>query len=302
MNIKKNIPFVLLITAMFVVMVAALKRQPVTVTSTSEEALPQIIKAVPIKKSYSFAGESLPVDNFDVRERLDRELLVNSYYHSSTIQYMKLANRYFPRIEKILKRNGIPDDFKYLAVAESGLRNVVSKAGATGFWQLMKPVAKELGLEVYSEVDERYDYEKSTEAACKYLKKLKEQYGSWINAAGAYNLGMRKFSQAMEREKETDYLNLNLNEETMRYIFRIVAIKEIMTHPAQYGFYISGNDKYPPLDNYFEVKVTSNIENLGDFAHKYNITYRQLKIYNPWLRSHKLTVKKNTYYIKIPRG
>ena len=281
---------------------AAVVNKPVFIKDTGVEPLPQIIKAVPIKKTYTFAGEVIPVENFDVKERLDRELLVNSYYHSSTIQYIKLANRYFPEIEKILKKNGIPDDFKYLAVAESGLRNVVSKAGATGFWQLMKPIAKELNMEVYSEVDERYDFEKSTEAACRYLKKLKKQYGSWINAAAAYNLGMKKFSQALEREKESEYLNLNLNDETMRYIFRIVAIKEIMSNPEQYGFFVSANDKYAPLDNYFKVKITSNVDNLGDFAHKYNISYRQLKIYNPWLRSHKLTVKKNVYYVKIPRG
>ncbi len=265
------------------------------------DPLPQVIKTSPIKKYYYFAGEKIPIDNFDVKERLDRELLVNSYYHSATIQNIKLANKYFPVIEKILKKYNIPDDFKYLAIAESGLRNVVSKAGATGYWQLMKSVGKEQNLEIYEEVDERYDIEKSTIAACKYLLKLKKIFGTWINTAAAYNLGMTKFSQALNREKERDFFNLNLNEETMRYIFRIAAIKEIIEHPEDYGFYINQEEKYSPLDNYYKVKVDSTISNLGGFAHKYGITYRQLKIYNPWLRSYKLTVKNNTYYIKIPK-
>ncbi len=265
------------------------------------EPLPQVIKTSPIKKYYYFAGEKIPIGNFDIKERLDRELLVNSYYHSATIQNIKLANRYFPIIEKILREYNIPDDFKFLAIAESGLRNVVSKAGATGFWQLMKPVAKELNLEIYDEVDERYDIEKSTIAACKYLLKLKKKYGTWINTAAAYNLGMNKFSQALSREKENNYFNLNLNDETMRYLFRITAIKEIIEHPERYGFYINLEDKYAPLDNFYTVKIDSTIENLGNFAHQHGISYRTLKIYNPWLRSYKLTVKNNTYFIKIPK-
>lgn len=301
MKSRHSILFLIIIAIIAVVFIAGNRKIDIAHIKSTVDPLPQVIKASPIKKYYFFAGEKIPIDNFDVKERLDRELLVNSYYHSATIQNIKLANRYFPVIEKILKKYKVPDDFKYLAIAESGLRNVVSKAGATGYWQLMKSVGKEQNLEIYDEVDERYDIEKSTVAACKYLLRLKKIFGTWINTAAAYNLGISKFSQALNREKERDYFNLNLNNETMRYIFRIVAIKEIIEHPEDYGFYINEEEKYPPLDNYYKVKVDSTISNLGDFAHKHGITYRQLKIYNPWLRSYKLTVKNNTYYIKIPK-
>ncbi len=264
--------------------------------------LPQVVKAPIKKKAYTFAGEKIPIEDNDIWERLDRELMVNSYYHSSTIQNIKLSSRFFPVIEKILKKNNVPDDFKYLAVAESGLRNVVSPAGASGYWQFMKSVGKENGLEIYDEVDERYDIEKSTEAACKYLNKLKSKYGSWSSAAAAYNLGAKKYSQALDREKENNYFNLNLNQETMRYLYRIAALKEIISNPNDYGFYIDQNEKYSPLNNYFTVKITKTIPSLGDFAHKHGITYRRLKQYNPWLRSYKLTVKNNIYFIKIPKG
>ncbi len=260
----------------------------------------QLIKPPKKKTNYYFAGERIPIEISDVWERLDRELTVNTYYHSSTIQNIKLANRYFPVIEKILKKYNVPDDFKYLAVAESGLRNVVSKAGATGYWQIMKPLGKSLGLEIYDEVDERYDIVKSTEAACKHILNLKKIYNTWVEVAAAYNLGVTKYSEARELEKENNYFNLNLNDETMRYLFRIIAIKDIMINPREYGFLIEKEDKYKPLDNFRKVKVDSTITNLGDFAHKYNISYRILKYYNPWLRSHKLTVKSNIYYIRIP--
>ncbi len=301
MKLKHSILYLIIIAIISIFFIAGNKKIDISYIKSTMDPLPQVIKTSPIKKYYYFAGEKIPIDNFDVKERLDRELLVNSYYHSATIQNIKLANRYFPVIEKILKKYNIPDDFKYLAIAESGLRNVVSKAGATGYWQLMKSVGKEQNLEIYEEVDERYDIEKSTIAACKYLLKLKKIFGTWINTAAAYNLGMTKFSQALNREKEREFFNLNLNEETMRYIFRITAIKEIIEHPEDYGFYINEEEKYSPLDNYYKVKVDSTISNLGGFAHKYGITYRQLKIYNPWLRSYKLTVKNNTYYIKIPK-
>ncbi len=265
------------------------------------DTIQQIIKSPKKKKAYYFAGERIPIENPNIWERLDRELTVNSFYHSSTIQNIKLANRYFPVIEKILKKYRVPDDFKYLAVAESGLRNVVSKAGATGYWQIMKTLGKSLNLEIYDEVDERYDIVKSTEAACKHLLNLKEKYGTWVDAAAAYNLGMTKYSEALNLEREKSYFNLNLNEETMRYLFRIVALKEILTNPEEYGFYIDKKDKYEPLDNFYEVKVDTTIDSLGDFAHKHNISYAVLKFYNPWLRSHKLTVKNNKYIIKIPK-
>lgn len=263
--------------------------------------LPQIIKPVSLEKSYFFAGEKINAENFDLRERMDRELIVNAYRHSATIQYIKLANRYFPVIEPILKKNNIPDDFKYLAIAESGLRNVSSPAGAKGLWQFMIPIAKDLGLEVYDEVDERYHLEKSTQAACDYINRLHKRFGSWINAAAAYNVGPTNFSRFLKEQNQDHYFGLNINEETMRYVFRITAIKTILEKPEDFGFHIPVQDKYPPLDNYYIVKIDTTISNLGAFAADYGISYRTLKIYNPWLRDTQLTVRKNTYELKIPK-
>jgi len=263
--------------------------------------LPQEIRSVPIQKNYSFAGERIDMSQFDLRERMDRELLVNTYRHSATVQYIKLANRYFPVIEPILKRNGIPDDFKYLAVAESGLRDATSPAGAKGIWQFMELIGKDLGLEIYDEVDERYHLEKSTQAACDYLNRLHNRFGNWINAAAAYNGGPTNFSKYLQEQQGTHYFDLNVHDETMRYIFRIVAIKTILESPEDFGFHIPPGDRYQSLDNYFTVKVDTTIANLGAFANDNGISYRMLKIYNPWLRSTELTVKNNTYYIRIPK-
>lgn len=264
--------------------------------------LPQEIRPVPIQSTYFFAGEKIDTRLFDLRERMDRELIVNAYRHSATIQYIKLAHRYFPVIEPILKKNGIPDDFKYLAIAESGLRNVSSPAGANGLWQFMEPIAEDLGLEVYDEVDERYHVEKSTQAACEYLNRLHERFGNWINAAAAYNVGPTKFSKHLKDQSQDHFFDLNINEETMRYVFRIAAIKTIVEKPEHFGFQISDEEKYAPLNNYYTLKIDTSISSIGKFAAEHGTTYRLLKIYNPWLRSHELTVKKNTYFIKIPKS
>ncbi len=261
----------------------------------------QIVRAPDINKQFDWAGEILPF-TADAKERLDRELMVNTYYHSSTLQVLKLANRYFPTIERILNEHGIPEDFKYLAVAESGLRHVKSHANAKGFWQFRKMAAKEYGLEVNDEVDERYHIEKSTRAACKYLLWLKSKFGTWTNASAAYNVGPTNFKKEMTIQGESNFYDMNLNQETSRYIYRLVAIKEIMTNPESFGFYIESQEKYPPLDNFYEVKVDKSIKSWGDFAHEHGITYRELKRYNPWLRDNHLTVIKNTYMIKIPRS
>lgn len=263
--------------------------------------LPQMVYSPDVSGQFDWAGELVPM-TADARERLDRELLLNSYYHNSTTQALKLANRYFPKIESILREHGIPDDFKYLAVAESGLRHVSSPASAKGFWQFRKLAAKEYGLEVNDEVDERYHVEKSTIAACKYLLWLKSKFGTWTDAAAAYNVGPTSYKKQMTAQKEDNYYAMNLNQETSRYIFRLVAIKEIMSHPEQYGFYINPEDKYPPLDNYYEVEVDESIKNWGDFAHEQGITYRELKRYNPWLRDNHLTVIKNKYQVRIPKN
>ena len=263
--------------------------------------LPQSIQPVVISSQYEFAGERIPMESFDLRERMDRELIVNAYRHSSTLQYIKLATRYFPVIEPILKKNQIPDDFKYLAIAESGLRNVNSSAGAKGIWQFMELIAEDLGLEIYDEVDERYHLEKSTQAACEYLNQLHGRFGNWINAAAAYNAGPTNLSRYLREQSQDHYFDLNITDETMRYVFRIVAIKTILENPENFGFYIPEKDKYPPLDNYYTVKIDTSIANLGVFAQQNGTTYRMLKVYNPWLRSNELTVKENTYYIKIPK-
>ena len=272
--------------------------------SLEDGNLPQIIKPVDLDKEFSFAGERLPMNNFDVRERLERELLVNSYWHSSTILYIKSMHRFFPVMEQILAENGIPDDFKYLAVAESSLRNESSPAGAKGFWQFMKSTGQYFGLEINSEVDERFHLEKATEAACEYLLDYKRKFDNWTLCAAAYNMGGPNLRRSLNRQKETNYYDLNLNAETNRYVFRIVAIKEILSDPRNFGFFVDEEvDGYPPLDNYDLVEVDGPIENLGDFAKKNGTTYRMLKIFNPWLLSHKLTnSKRKVYQIKIPKS
>lgn len=268
----------------------------------SPDGLSQIVQANDLNKTFEFAGEALPLENFDVKERLDRELAVNSYWHSSTLQNIKLSTRYFPTFERIFAENGIPEDFKYLAVAESSLRHPTSPAGAKGIWQFMKGTAQEYGLEVNSEVDERMHVEKATLAVCKYLKKRYEKFGSWTLVAASYNAGERRISSEMEAQKAKSYYDLNLNAETGRYVFRIVAIKEILKNPEKFGFYLTEKDYYPQLDNFSIVSTDEPIANFGDFSEKYGISYRMLKVYNPWLKSSKLTnSKKKTYKIKIPR-
>lgn len=251
---------------------------------------------------YWFAGERIPVENFDVRERLERELIINSYRHSSTILNLKNSARFFPVIEKILKENGVPEDFKYVAVAESDFRNATSSAGAKGIWQFMEGTAGDYGMEVTEEVDERLHLEKATRAACAYLNRYEQQFGSWTLTAAAYNMGASGLGKEMGNQKFDNYYDLNLNEETNRYIFRIVAIKEVMEHPEKYGFDLDPKQFYPPLDQYAIVTVDSSIANLGDFARQYGTTYRMLKLYNPWLRGFKLSNPKGKVYdIKIPK-
>lgn len=264
--------------------------------------LPQQIKAVNLDKKFDFAGEVVPI-NLDTRERLDRELSVNAYWQSTTLLNIKMSYKYFPVVERILKEQGVPDDFKYLAIAESGLRNVTSSASAKGFWQFMKPSAIEMGLEISDEVDERLHLEKSTTAACTYVKKMYKRFGTWTNVAGAYNVGPTSFARSLAEQKETSYYDLNINEETSRYLFRIIAIKEIVKNPSDFGYYLEDEQKYQPLQNLKEVKVTNTISSLTDFAHENGLTYRMLKFYNPWLISSKLTVAPGKEYtIKVPKA
>jgi len=268
-----------------------------------ENGLPQQIRAVKLSdRSFDYAGEALPMSNFDVVERLDREILRNSYYHSNTILLLKRMKRYFPIIEPILAEQGVPNDLKYLAVIESDLTNARSPAGAKGFWQFLKGTAGDYGLQVNSEVDERYNLEKATVAACKYLKRYKEKFGSWTLAAAAYNMGPTGLKSELTRQKFNNYYDLNLNHETGRYVFRIVAIKEILNNPENYGFELGLEDQYNELPEYSILSMNDPIPNLGDFAKKYGTTYRMIKVYNPWLTSYKLTNSaRKTYKIKVPK-
>ena len=262
--------------------------------------LPQQVHAIKPIANPNLAGEAVPL-NIDTRERLDRELSVNSYWHSSTLLNIKMANKYFPIMEPILAAQGVPDDFKYLAVAESNLRNVQSSASAKGIWQFRKLAAKEWGLEVNSEVDERYHIEKATEAACKYLKRMHKRFGSWTNAAAAYNVGPTKFARLLREQGQDSFYDLNLNSETSRYVFRLIGIKEIMSDPQKYGFYLEPQDLYKGLGNVYYADVNSSVNDWGKWAAEHGVTYRTLKYYNPWLRDSKLTVKNNKYKIKLPR-
>lgn len=247
----------------------------------------------------TFMGEIVPLHNFDVYENLDREIQVNRLWHSQTILLLKRANRYFPIIEPILREHGVHDDLKYIAVIESSLTNVVSPAGARGFWQFLSATAKEYGLEVNNDVDERYHIEKATVAAIKYFTKMKNRFGSWTMAAASYNVGMGNLAKYVNIQQCNNYYDLVLGEETERYIFRAIAIKQIFEDPEKFGFYISNDRLYPPIP-YTIVDVDTTILNIADFAFKQGTNYKMLKLLNPWLRSNTLpNPKRKTYQIKI---
>lgn len=251
-------------------------------------------------KSVNFAGEKTPLHISDVKERFDRELLVNVNWHSNTYLLLKRANKVFPIIEPILKKYDVPDDFKYLAVIESGLVNVISPAGARGIWQFMPVTAKEQGMEITNEIDERYHLEKSTEAACRYLLAAKNNLGTWTLAAAAYNGGLGGINKQITAQKVTDYYDLLLTEETARYVFRIVAAKEVMTNPVAYGYDLTKDELYKNI-TVKKIEVDTTIKDWADFAIKHGINYKILKIHNPWLRDTKLTNLKNKkYIIEIP--
>ena len=262
---------------------------------------PLRIEALALPNNMTFAGEKVPLQDTDVRERLDREIHVNTYWHSNMLLMIKKANRFFSEIEPLLKKYNLPDDFKYLAVAESGLDNVTSSAGASGFWQFMKATGKQYGLEINSYVDERYNLELATKVAAQYLLNSKELFGSWTNAAAAYNAGNAGISKQMKRQDATDYYSLLLNSETSRYVFRILAFKEILSNPEKYGFYVDQQDLYQPIPTN-TIVVDTPIEDFAKFAKQQGINYKILKIHNPWLRD---TFLKNAsgkkYHIKIPK-
>lgn len=271
-----------------------------TVTAKAPAVL-SMTKSVEIPKSVSFAGETIDLDRYDMHERYDREMNSFTYFHSTTMLLIKRANRFFPIIEPILKKNNIPDDFKYLAVIESNLDpRAYSPARAVGLWQFMQATGKQFGLEVASEVDERYHVEKATEAACKYLHQAYAKYGSWASVALSYNGGQGRISGELNKQQAEDGLDLWLVEETARYYFRMVAIKQIFENPSKYGYVISADQLYKPM-TYKNVKVTSTIADLATFAVDNNVTYAQLKDANPWLRDRKLTiVGAKSYTLQVP--
>ncbi|MGB5943125.1 MAG: lytic transglycosylase domain-containing protein [Leeuwenhoekiella sp.] len=258
------------------------------------------VYALPVLEDVSFAGEAVPVDDPDIYERLDRELLVNTYWQSNGLLLIKRAHKYFPIIETILKEEGIPDDFKYLAVIESGLTQAVSPAQATGFWQILTSTGKELGLEVNGNVDERYHIEKSTRAACKYLKKSKERLGNWTLAAAGYNAGNTGISRRLDEQNVKGYYDLLLGEETGRYVFRILALKEILKGPQRFGFNFTEKHLYKPVPTY-EVRVDTVVRDFVQFAEHFDINYKILKLHNPWLREdHLNNASRKEYFIKVP--
>jgi len=258
------------------------------------------ITAVKIPEDLNLAGEKVPLDKDYIKEQIDRELLVNTYWQSNALLWLKRIHKYFPIIEPILKENGVPDDFKYLAVIESNLMNVTSPAGAKGFWQLMTAAGRENGLEINSNVDERYHLEKATKAACDYLKAAKERFGSWTLAAAAYHGGNAGIASKLATQKVDNYYDLLSGENTERYVPRILAAKEILSNPEKYGFHYEKEDLYS-LGKTKLVKVDTPITNIADFALAQGTYYRELKNFNPWLRENKLNNKsRKVYYIKIP--
>jgi hypothetical protein len=255
--------------------------------------------AIDLPEQMDFCNENVPLDMWDIEERFDRELLVNSYWQSQTLLFFKRANKYFPVIEPILQEKGVPDDFKYIALIESGLTKVVSPAGAAGYWHFLKKTAQEYGLEVNNEIDERYNLEKSTVAFCDYILKSKNKFNSWTLAAASYNMGSTGLQKQIDRQKAYNYYDLLLNDETGRYVFRILAVKEILSYPQKYGFHFRPKDLYQPYE--FEtVTVDYPITSLVDFSLENGINYKILKELNPWLRQTYLRNQKgNSYQVKI---
>lgn len=303
-KIKYSFLFFFILTIISILLFSSFRgdRDSTEIGNADSNTFPQDYRIITpaIPDEIEFCGERVPIENFEVYERLEREFIVNTYWHSLTILTIKRANRWFPVIEPILKANNIPDDFKYLCVTESTLLNLTSPANAVGFWQFLKHAAREYGLEVNNEVDERYSVEKSTQAACRYLAKAYKLYGNWTMAAASYNMGMNGINEQLERQGTNNYYNLVLGEETSRYLFRVIATKIMMQHPEKYGFEIPDNELYEPFSTY-NVTVDSSINSWADFSKDYGLNYKILKLYNPWLRESYLTNKKRqSYILKLP--
>ena len=258
------------------------------------------VYAPSIPDSLTFCGERVPLNLWYVREGLDRELVSNMYYQSNTLFNIKRAARVFPTIERILKEEHVPEDMKYLCVIESGLQCVTSPAGANGYWQFMKATGQKYGLEISDEIDLRNDLEASTRAACRYLKSLKARFGGWTEAAAAYNCGENGLEKRLNNQQQTSYYELLLNQETQRYVYRILALKLIMQHPQDYGFHVRRCDTYPELP-YQEVELSGKDVDLVQFAINNGTTYKLLRTMNPWITTDNLKNKSGkTYKVRIP--
>lgn len=298
---KISFPFGLSATALFLTLVACTLSLWAQTSEKPSSSATLSNSCIEVPQSMTFCGETISLARFDRRERMDRELLAFSYMHSTTLQMIKRANRYFPIVESILRENGVPDDFKYLMSIESNNNPLArSVAGAAGLWQFMPATGREFGLEVGNSVDERYHVEKSTRAACRYLKQAYARFGSWISVAASYNAGQGRISRELDRQYEEDALDLQLVEETARYVYRILAAKMLFADPTRFGFRLHASDLYPPIP-YREIKVEETIEDLPRFAKSQGITYALLRTMNPWLRSRTLHVHgSKTYYLRIP--
>ena len=300
---QNNYKYLRWMAPVFVILLAGFVMRLGPITSafkTYGEQPSQKVYALEIPDSLTFAGEKIALTSPDLKERLDKELLVNTYWQSNMLLMIKRANKYFPEIERILVAQGIPKDFKYLAVIESGLENVRSPAGAKGFWQLMKNTGREMGLEINTNVDERHHLELSTVVASKYLKKAKSKLGSWTLAAASYNRGMSGIQRILNTQQADDYFDLLLGTETSRYVFRILAVKLIMENPAKFGYVYKGKDLYQaiPVRKY---GLDTAINNLAEFSKEKDINYKILKIHNPWLLENHLNNKSRKHYeISIP--
>ncbi len=302
---RKNFTLVIALIALALATYVAVQpkieyRSPTPEEYVHDVLVPQQVKTFDLPDVLTFAGEPVPMDDPDVRERLDREIHVNTFFHSSTIFLIKRSARWLPQIKPILEAEGLPADMVYLALIESGLQNVVSPSQAVGFWQILKGTGKELGLEVNREVDERYHPIKSTRAATVYLKEAYEKFGNWTNAAASYNIGKKGLSDQLEEQQVNSYYDLQTNEETGRYIFRALALKIILADPSRFGYDVDDDHLYLP-ENTKLVEVTETIPNLAEWANQQGINYKLLVRHNPWLRKNKLTVRSgNSYTINLP--
>ena len=286
--------FTLLIFTVFCVGTFMYSKKP-----TKKTASQYIVQSVKHPDTLFFVNEKVPLSIPDVKERIDREFLVNTYWQSNGLLLIKRSQKFFPIIEPILKAHGIPDDFKYLAVIESGLQNITSPAGAKGFWQLMPATAKDFGLEVNKNIDERYHLEKATTAACKYIMDAKEKFGTWTDAAASYNMGMYGLDKKLKEQRVNSYYDLLLSDETMRYVPRIIAVKEILSAPQDYGFAFDAEDLYH-YPKYQVFEIDSTIVSLAKFSKEMGVNYKELKILNPWMREKSLQNKSGkTYAVKI---